>query len=90
MFENVFARVSDIKGQVEIFGFVLMRNICGHILQSCCSEHEPPGTRYMLIKDLVQVLHLSIREMVVDEGGMTGQAMVSDLGKYRARVEYKK
>jgi hypothetical protein len=88
-FDEVFSRVGNIKGQVEIFGFVLIRKICGHILECCSSENDSLNTRYMLIRDLVQVLHLSIKEMVTDEGGNTGHTMLSELKDYSVRKDRK-
>jgi|GEM_PF-1605136 len=85
-FEKVFSCVCNIKGQVEIFGFTLIRKICDHILEHCRSaDYETLHTRFMLTKDLVQLLNLAIRKAVTDEGGATGRTILAELKNYSKR-----
>jgi hypothetical protein len=88
-FEEISCTVRNIKGQVELFGFILINKICVQLIECCKSSSEPLSTRFSLTKELVKALKLAVHNSITDDGGETGKALLSDLQHYNAKKKKK-
>ncbi|MFA4993890.1 MAG: hypothetical protein WC521_01100 [Bdellovibrionales bacterium] len=80
---------SNIKGEVEIYGYPLIRKICAHIMETCRDEQNK-AVRLALINDLTQALTYCIRNEIKDDGGKTGKALLADVSRFLTEEKAKK
>jgi len=78
-FERASQLATSIRGQSEMFGFVLITKICTHIHDFCEMEQWASAKRYLLISDLIKALQLAVDRKIADDGGVVGRELLSHL-----------
>lgn len=82
---NKMATLSEnIKGQARIFGFSFISAVCDYITDVCMASTIEEEKKKFLLKKLIEVLEISFKEKITDEGG----ALNFDLSKIMKKINF--